>query len=293
MDKVKENRVKENRVKEQLQAVVQLFNREWWWKTLIVILGVIILEWLGVWQLHRHDYKRELNYMMAARWQMVPFDINRESLPNDLIDLQFRHIQATGKFDYAHQILLKNDTRGEAPGASVITPLVLDDKRAILVARGWVPFDQTTPDKLAQFNETVVIPVIGLIKESQTLADIATPTVTLNAPQTEWWRVDIGAIQQQMPYQLLPAFIAMLPEPGRKIDALPLRTVEPAPFDELEHSSYAYQWFTFGAILGFGYLQLIVQQGRKAKRVQETVDQPTVPIGDGEPPTLPAVSHQI
>ncbi len=282
-----------DRVQEQLQAVVKLFNREWWWKTLIVMLGVIILAYLGIWQLHRRDYKRELNQMMAARWQMAPFDVNHAPLPSDLVDLQYRHIQATGKFDYAHQILLKNDTRGEAPGASVITPLVLDDKRAILVARGWVPFDQTTPDKLAQFNEAVDTSVIGLIKESQTLADVATPTATLNAPQTEWWRVDIGAIQQQMPYTLLPAFIAMLPEPGRKIDALPMRSVEPEPLDELEHSSYAYQWFTFGAILGFGYLQLIVQQGRKAKRVQEAIDQPTVPIGDSDHPALPAVSHQL
>lgn len=282
-----------DRVKEQLQAVVKLFNREWWWKTLIVILGVIILEWLGVWQLHRRDYKRELNYMMAARWQMAPFDINHESLPSDLVDLQFRHIQATGKFDYAHQILLKNDTRGEVPGASVITPLILDDQHAILVARGWVPFDQSAPDKLAQLNEAIDTPVIGLIKESQTLADGAVETATLDTPQTEWWRVDIGAIQQQMPYQLLPAFIAMLPEPGRKIDALPMRTEEPAPFDELEHSSYAYQWFTFGVILGFGYLQLIVQQRRKAKRAQEAIAQPTAPLGDGEHPVLPAVSHPL
>ncbi|MCX6045684.1 MAG: SURF1 family protein [Chloroflexi bacterium] len=281
------------RVKEQLQAVLKLFNREWWWKTLIVILGVIILAYLGIWQLHRRDYKRELNQMMAARWQMAPFDINREPLPEDLVDLQYRHIQATGKFDYAHQILLKNDTRGEAPGASVITPLVLDDNRAILVARGWVPFDQTAPDKLVQFNEAPDASVIGLIKESQTLADVAVPTATLDAPQLEWWRVDIGAIQQQMPYPLLPAFIAMLPESGRKIDALPMRAVEPEPFDELEHSSYAYQWFTFGAILGFGYLQLIVQQGRKAKRLQSTTAQPSTSSGDGEHPTLPAVSHQI
>ncbi len=284
-----------NRVKEQLQAVVKLFNREWWWKTLIVILGVIILARLGLWQMHRRDYKRELNYMMADRWQMAPFDVNHAPLPNDLIDLQYRHIQASGKFDYAHQILLKNDTRGEAPGVSVITPLVLDDKRAILVARGWIPFDQTAPDKLAQFNEATNTPVIGLLKESQTLAGGDVSTVSVNTPQKEWWRVDIGAIQQQMPYTLLPAFIAMLPEPGRTLDALPMRAAEPAPFDELEHSGYAYQWFTFGAILAFGYLQLIVQQGRKAKRLQAETAQQSAPTGNREHEQLdlPAVSHNV
>jgi surfeit locus 1 family protein len=284
-----------NRVREQIQAVGKLFNRQWWWLTLIVILGVIILARLGVWQLDRREYKRELNQMMAQRWQMTPFDVNHAPLPNDLVELQYRHIQATGKFDYAHQILLKNDTRGEAPGASVITPLVLDDNRAILVARGWIPLDQTTPDKLPQYNEAVDTAVIGLIKESQTLASVDVPTVAPNAPQKEWWRVDIGAIQRQMPYELLPAFIAMLPEPGRKIDALPMRAEEPAPFDELEHLSYAYQWFTFAAILGFGYIQLIVQQERKAKRLQTEAVRQSAQIGksENEPLDLPAVPHNM
>jgi surfeit locus 1 family protein len=157
---------------------------------------------------------------------------------------------------------------------SLITPLVLGGNRAVLVVRGWIPIEQATPAKVAQFNEATNTAVIGLIKESQTLSNIAVPTVSPNSPQREWWRVDIGAIQQQMPYQLLPAFIDMLPESGRKAGVLPLRAEEPTPLDEFEHTSYAYQWFTFAIILAFGYIQLIVQQERKVKRLKIEATQP-------------------
>lgn len=254
-------------VKEQLQAFGKLFSRRWWLTTLFIIAGVAVLVRLGIWQLDRRDYKRSLNEMMAERWQLAPFDVNHGALPANLVDLQYRHIAATGKFDYAHQIVVKNASHNGLPGVNLVTPLVLDGKRAILVARGWIPIEQAAPEQWAQFDEKTEQSVIGLIRESQTLADGSAPTVSAQAPLQDWWRVDIKAIQAQTPYQLLPAFIEMLPEPGRKLDVLPARADEPVPFDEFEHTSYAWQWFTFGVILAFGYIQLIVQQERKAKRL--------------------------
>lgn len=259
-------------VMEQLQAFGKLFSRRWWLTTLFIIAGVVVLVRLGIWQLDRRDYKRSLNEMMAERWQMAPFDVNQSTLPANLVDLQYRHIAATGKFDYAHQIIVKNASRNGLPGVNLITPLVLDGKRAILVARGWIPIDQAAPEQWAQFDEKAEQSVLGLIRESQMLADGSAPTVSMQAPLKDWWRVDIKAIQAQTPYPLLPAFIEMLPEPGRKLDALPARADEPVPFDEFEHTSYAWQWFTFGVILAFGYIQLIVQQERKTKRL---LGQPT------------------
>ena len=277
---------------EQIQALGKLFSRRWWVTTLLIIAGVIILMRLGVWQLARRDYKRSLNEMMAERWQMAPFNLNQATLPPNLVDLQYRHIAATGKFDYAHQIIVKNDTRNDLPGVNLITPLVLDGNRAILVARGWIPMDQAAPDKWAQYDEKTEQSLVGLIRESQTLAGVSVPkTISEQAPLKDWWRVDIKALQAQMPYKLLPAFIEMLPEPGRKVDALPLRADEPAPYDELEHTSYAWQWFTFGVILAFGYIQLIVQQERKARRLQGQAAQ--TEKAEGNEVELTAAPHNV
>ncbi len=281
-------------ITEQFAAVGKMFSRRWWLMTLVVIAGVFGLMRLGVWQLHRRDYKRSLNEMMAERWQMAAFNLNQEKLPTDLINLQFRHVQATGKFDYAHQIILKNYTLNETPGVSLITPLLLDDQQAILVARGWLPIDQATPEKWAQFNEKSDGTVIGLIQDSQAFPEGSKPTVSQEAPLKEWWRVDISAIQPQMPYKLLPGVLLMLTEPGRKADVLPVRADEPTPFDELEHTSYAWQWFSFGVILAFGYLQLIVQQERKAKRLQAQAATTTpTPAPETAEVDLATVPHNV
>ncbi len=247
----------------------KLFSRRWWWVTLIVLLGMVILARIGIWQLDRRDEKIALNQQMAQRWKLPAFDIGQETLPADLSELAFRHIQATGSFDYANQIVVKNDVRNSVPGVNLITPLVLADnpKLAVLVARGWIPLDQAAPEQWAQFDQpTDGQPVIGLIRKSQVLEGAAVP----KTPQQEWWRVDIAAIQAQMPYKLLPAFMEQLPEPGRSMNALPMRAQEPAPYDELMHSSYAVQWFSFSLIFGFVYLQIVLREERKAQRAKSS-----------------------
>jgi surfeit locus 1 family protein len=172
--------------------------------------------------------------------------------------------------DYEHQIVLKNQTRNQAPGAIVVTPLVLDDHRAVLVARGWVPINQSTLEHWGEYEEPVGQSVIGLLQESQTLPNGAVPTPPA-APQVEWFYLNIAAVQPQMPYELLPVFILQLPEEGRSLNALPMRE-EPLVLDEGSHFSYAIQWFMFALILGVGYILFINTQELREKRLAGTLD---------------------
>jgi surfeit locus 1 family protein len=96
----------------------------------------------------------------------------------------------------------------------------------------------------------------------------AAPTVP-DTPQREWFYLNIDAIQPQMPYQLLPVFVLMLPEAGRTFDALPIRD-EPLVLTEGNHFSYAIQWFTFALILGVGYIFLVrYWEMRRARLARE------------------------
>lgn len=260
----------------------KMFSRQYWLFTLIVMVGVALCVWAGLWQMERRTEKQELNQLLAERWDAEPINLNQTELPDDLAEFEFRRIQATGTFDYEHQILLKNDFRDGVPGVNIITPLRLDDQRAILVARGWVSLDQATPEAVAKFVESPDAPVVGLIKESQTLEGASYPT----EPQLEWFRVDVGAIQQQIPYQLLPAFLAQLPEPGRLPTQLPNRTPPPAPYDEFMHVNYTIQWFTFALIFLFGYIQYVFFQERRRQR--QAYEQQANQTGTTtEIPTLP------
>ena len=259
-------------------VLTKLFNRRWWWATLLIIAGVALLIRLGFWQLDRLEQRRAYNATVAERWQEAPFDLVVEGLPADLTELEFRRVEARGEFDYANQIVLKERPRGDVPGVVLVTPLVLEDERAILVARGWVPYNQSTPEHWPQFEEPAGAPVIGLLQESQLLPSGKAPTIP-DEPQIEWFSLNVDAVQPQMPYELLPVFILQLPEEGRAYTDLPYRE-EPLRLDEGSHFSYAIQWFMFAAILGIGYLFLIQQQEKRLARLAaqppEDGDQPDV-----------------
>lgn len=252
-----------------MKTIPKLWSRKWWWVTLLVIGGVVLLIRLGFWQLDRLHQKQAYNLLMAERWRQEPLDLNNAALPDDLTKLEYRRIAAQGEFDYERQILLKNQVLNGAAGFYVVTPLLLDGDRAILVARGWVPLEQADQQTWSTFNEDGGS-VIGRILAPPEPTATGT-TATAAAPQVEWYSLDLQAIQRQMPYTLEPAVIEQLPEGNRPFDRLPIRQ-EPTPLDEGNHLSYAIQWFMFAMILGIGYIPFIQWQEMRAARLQQEAE---------------------
>lgn len=262
-----------------------MFNRRWWWVTLVVILGVAFLIRLGIWQLDRLDQRRAFNTMVAERWRQEPYDLNSQGLPGDLTELEFRRVQAEGTFDYANQVVLKAQNWNDQPGVLLVTPYVMDEDRAVLVLRGWVPLDQADPAHWPELEEPAGAPVVGLIQESQTMPN-GNPVAVPETPQREWFYLGVNAIGAQLPYALEPAYIQMLPEEGRTWQDMPIRE-EPLQLTEGSHLSYALQWFMFAAILGFGYIQFVGYQERRFLREQQGGG------GEGDEGDVPAMPHHI
>lgn len=251
-----------------VSTLLKMFNRRWWWSTLLVVLGMIFLARLGFWQLDRLEQRRTQNAYVASRWNEDPLDINQNMIPDDLKALGYRRLKASGTFDYANQIVLSNQQMPDlGTGVVVITPLLLADNQAVLVARGLLYYNDAQGESLAQFNEASEATIVGLARASDTNAH----TPIQDTPQKEWHRIDIPAIQEQMPYQLLPFFIEQLPEPGRNSAQMPLRQIpEDVQMisDEGSHFSYAIQWFTFALMFGVGYPFFIRWQEMREKRIR-------------------------
>lgn len=263
-----------------------MFSGRNWLLTLIVVAAVALCIWAGFWQMDRREQKRQLNQLLVERWDAPPFDLTHAALPADLGELEYRRVLVAGAFDYEHQVILRNETRDGVPGVNLITPLRLPDGRAILVARGWVPVSQSGPEFWPDYVEPADLPIVGLIKQSQTLPAASQPS----GPQTEWFRVDVAAIQRQIPYELMPGFLALLPEPGRSPYALPARTPPPALLDEYMHVGYTIQWFSFAAIFAFGYFQLLRVQERRSRR--PTAAEAETTSGPGSTTEMPVAPHQ-
>lgn len=277
--------------------VLKIFSKKWIFLTILVVVIVALFVRLGFWQLDRFDQKRAYNAMLATRWQMAPLDLGVEQLPDDLDELEYRRVTAQGYFDYANQLVLKGQIYRDAPGVVLVTPFVMNNGDAVLVARGWVPSDRSAPQFWSELEEPADAPMIGLIRPSQAppAGQPSTPPATA---QSEWYRIDIPAIQAQMPYTLAPVWIQQLPEAARPLDRLPVRE-EPAPLDASMHMGYAVQWFSFAVIAGFGYIMFVRFRERQSALTLHNPAQassgdathpyalePTAMPDDGEPSTL-------
>lgn len=265
-----------------LQTLPCLVSRRWWWVTLLVILGMAGLVRLGIWQMDRLHQRQAFNAMVADQWSEPPFNLEAEGLPADLKELNYRRVEVDGKPDYAHQMVLTNQSgpNGEA-GVILLTPWLMENGQGVIVARGWVPQEYATSDRWPEVAETPDGPIIGMIQESQTIEGAPAPT----GFQTDWYRVDLPLIADQMPYAILPAFVLQLPEEGRTIDQLPYRAI-PFELSEGNHLSYAIQWVLFAVILGLGYIQYVRWHEMRERRAAEELaaaGQAGVAEGTGSP----------
>jgi len=231
-----------------------LFNHRWWWTTLIVIAGVIVMARLGIWQLDRLQQRKDQNATYLEQISAAPLELTAEDVAVAPVLLKDRLAVARGKYDFSEQIVIVQQNWQGRPGAYLVTPLVLGDgQTAVLVNRGWIPSTDMNLD-LAKFDEPDERMVEGSIQLSQVLSGGRETIVS--GKQKEWYRIDISAIQEQMPYELFPFYLLATPPEGYQ-EQLPYRIAPEIDLSNGPHLGYAIQWFLFASILGLGYLRFV------------------------------------
>lgn len=242
-----------------------LVSRRWWWVTLLVVGLMILLARLGVWQLDRLQERRAANAALAAALESAPIDLNAdfESLPatgEALESLANREVIARGEYDFGNQLVLKLQTYDSFSGVHLVTPLRLDGGDvAVLVDRGWVPDADVDSGNLAAYETGGPTTVEGFVALSEKISRqpsaVSAPTGALN----EIYRVDIAAIQPDLPYTLLPFYVKESP-PGEPQTSPPFLTARELDLSEGPHQGYALQWFTFSIGLGVAYVIFVSRQ---------------------------------
>jgi surfeit locus 1 family protein len=238
------------------------FNRRWWWATLLVIIGVALLARLGFWQLDRLEQRRAYNSELAQQLAAPPFLLAAEGLPGEPATWRHRQVLVEGEFDFSHQIVLLAQNYQGRPGVHLITPLrIAGSETAVLVDRGWIPAREAAPGQLAQYDVPGPVMITGTLQTTQALPRTANqPAQATSAePRLEWYRVDIPAIQAQVPYPLLPLYVQQAPAGGGPAE-LPYQIAATEPLSEGSHLGYAVQWFTFALMLAVGYFFFVLRQ---------------------------------
>ena len=238
-------------------TVKALFGRRWWWVTLVVVAGMVLLARLGVWQLDRLEQRRAYNAQVAQALAAAPLALTGELPVGELDELRNRQVVARGRFDYDEQMVLKvQNWQGQA-GVHLITPLRIEgNDKAVLVDRGWIPIAEATPEGWSQYEEPGLVTVHGFVALSQPLSRFAPASSQPAEPQQEWFRVDIPAMQPQLPYELLPVYVVQTPPPAGNVE-LPYRSEAEIDLSEGPHLGYAIQWFIFSLMLGVMYMVFV------------------------------------
>lgn len=235
-----------------------IFSRQWFLATAAVIIGMGVLARLGVWQLDRLDQRRVQNAALEAALAAPPINLNTTTLPADVTSLKNRDVVAQGIFDFDYQGIIKLQNYQGRPGVHLVAPLVLDGgETAVIVDRGWVP-EEDDPDNWAAYDEPGPITINGYIGLTQTLSRPA--AVTSPSAELAWYRVDVAAIQSQIPYKLLPVYIKQAPRADEPQP--PLRSERQIDLSAGPHLGYAIQWFLFSVILGVMYIAYMYRKIR-------------------------------
>ena len=248
-----------------------MVSRRWWWTTLFVILGIGISIRLGIWQLDRNAERRLIVRQIQALWELPSLNLNQLPITDDLEKMEFRHVHVIGKYDFEHQVVLRNQvwtqSWGDESGYALLTPLILSDGQAIMIERGWIPSQYDSPASWEQFNEPGTVTVEGIIRLPMVKGEMGggkpDPTLAPGETRLEHWNyVNLLRLQQQMPYPLLDVYIQQAP--GSNPEKLPYRWLSQPELNPGAHIGFALMWFFYAGLLFFGYPRWLQKQKTNA-----------------------------
>lgn len=237
--------------------------------TILVVAAMAVMIRLGFWQLDRLAQRRELNAKATAQMQAAPLTLlNLTGLSeSELAGFQYRAVDLSGRFDFSQQIALSNQEWQGHPGVHLITPFILaGSNQAVLIDRGWIPYEESDPSKWNQFAEAENAEIHGRLLLSQ-----SSPWGAPSGANVIWYRIDIPGIQHLVTFQLQPVYVKAAPEGAVK--NLPYRSQVTLDLSEGPHMGYALTWFSFSAILGIGSLGYVIGKQKRLMSARQTTNQ--------------------
>lgn len=240
-----------------------LLRPRWIAFTVVVVAAIVAMVNLGFWQLRRLDERRAFNDAVAARIDAPAVALDELVPPNagvgddELRAVEWRPVEASGRYLPDEEFLVVNRSQGGRAGDNVVTPLLLDDGRVLLVTRGFVPLDDEWSPA-----PTGDVTIEGRLRRSQTRRTGALSDAG-EGELTEAQRIDIPRLTAQLPGDVVPMYVELTGSDPAAAGELPEPVVPPS-LDEGPHLSYAVQWFLFSGLAAIGWV-LAVRKSRKVR----------------------------
>lgn len=215
-----------------------------------MLATVLVCGRLGLWQVARMHQKEPLRAAFDSTLHAAPIAIAPLRYPAAHVGGK---VIVTGRYDSGRQILLSARSHDGDVGVGVVTPLLLDDGRAVLVDRGWLPAaDAITADPMT-VEEPGLQRVVGI---ARAIPATTLPTRWMLLPMARarvWstYALSRDSLAERFPYPLLDVIVEQLP--GEGVPLQPRREMPERP-DTSMHFWYAVQWFVVAGMVAFGSL---------------------------------------
>ncbi len=221
----------------------------------IALVVAAVCVRLAIWQLHRLHERRAQNAQAQATLALPRLRLTATTpSPGG-----YRRVELRGRWDYEHEIVLRQQTFHGAPGVVLVTPLLLDGgTRGVMVVRGFVPSPDGMTLPAGGAPEGPEGQVQGTTQLIPSHADRGRPLERDGA--TTWARLDRAAISARVAVPVMDVYVVE-EETSPRAD-FP-RRVELPPLDDGPHLSYAIQWFAFATIAVAG-AALWLKKSRKS-----------------------------
>ncbi|TAM58024.1 MAG: SURF1 family protein [Rhodanobacter sp.] len=220
------------------------FRRPSWWALLLTAAGALLFVRLGVWQLHRADYKEALLRRYAASSSAPLQDFARVAGTPQAGS--FPRVRVRGHYLADRRYLLDNPKHDERGGVEVFAPLELPgQRRLLLVDLGFLPGNGT-----AQKPRLPPLPAGDISLQG---SYVPPPPTGIEmggnalARQTRWPKdsifLDPAEIAHDLGRPLYPRVLALDADPDSgyvREHTFDFSTMPPA-----RHRAYAFQWFSF------------------------------------------------
>lgn len=229
--------------------------------TLAMVVGVIVFVAAGNWQRGRMEQKEAMRAQYDAAAAERPIALPAGA--PDWAALRYRPVEVRGAYDAGRQILIDNRVRDGRVGYHVVTPLALDDGRAVLVDRGWIAAGATR-------NELPLAPPpVGPVTVRGRIALPPSGYLEMRreAPNGPVWQnLDPSRFGAATGLRVIDAVVEQAAD-GAPADGL-VRAWPAPDFGIEKHRIYMMQWYLFAALaVGlWGWYSLRAQPGPEARQ---------------------------
>lgn len=247
----------------------RLLSPVWLLAHALVAAVLVSFPLLGLWQLDRHQQQEATNAQLEQRSQQPALTAG-ELLDGEPEQLVYRRVDVTGTWQPRSELLLSTRPLRGQPGHHLLTPLRLGGGSAVLVDRGWVPYDVGSPPVTDAAPPEGEVRVTGVVipgrdaRRAGALDGQGRPPGDLpdGAPVEFVSHADPALVGRLLGVDLAPLVVRA--DRGHRAEgaSLPVTAPAPEPRRDVDHFSYAMQWFLFTGVVAVGYPILLWRRGR-------------------------------